>query len=244
MLSKELDRVTIMDIPFVNFTHKQFMESVQLSVINGMKSFIVTANPEIVMATRKDPEYKKIVQSATYVVPDGIGILVAAKYKRQALQERVAGFDVMTGMLEIANDKQLRCFFLGASEAVNAEAVRNIEAKYPNLIVAGQHHGFFNIEDQNVQAQVIAADADFVFVALGFPKQENWIYGCMPLCDKGTFIGVGGSFDVFAGNVKRAPAFWIKWNIEWLYRLLKQPFRWKRMLPILHFLWLVLWKRS
>lgn len=243
-MSTKLETVTIMDIPFVNKTYTDFIETVTSATIDEEKQFIVTANPEIVMATRKEATYKQIVQTADYVVPDGIGIIVAAKLQKEALQERIAGFDVMTSLLEKADAHKLSCFFLGASEAVNEKAVQQIQKTYPNLIVAGRHHGYFDISDAEVQEQVIASEADLVFVALGFPKQEKWIDACMPRCHKGTFIGVGGSFDVFAGNVKRAPDFWIKWNIEWLYRLLKQPFRWKRMLPIVKFLWLIVRKKG
>lgn len=233
-----------MDIPFVNATYEQFMRNIQYDSKNRNKRQIVTANPEIVMATREDAEYKQIVQAADYVVPDGIGVVLAAKLKRQALQERIAGFDVMTGMLEIANEEGLSCFFLGAKAEINDRAVEEIITRYPNLHVAGKHHGYIEVDDADVQKLVVESGADFIFVALGFPKQEKFIARCKPDCDKGIFIGVGGSFDVFAGNVKRAPAFWIKWNLEWLYRLLKQPFRWKRMMPIVKFLWLVVRGRS
>lgn len=233
-----------MEIPFVNKTYEQFIENIQYDVKSGIKKQIVTANPEIVMATREDVAYKQIVQNADYVVPDGIGVVLAAKLKRQALQERIAGFDVMTGMLEMANEAGLSCFFLGAKEEINDRAVEEIISRYPNLHVAGQHHGYIEVDDQKVKNLVVESGADFIFVALGFPKQEKFIASTMPDCDKGIFIGVGGSFDVFAGNVKRAPAFWIKWNLEWLYRLLKQPFRWKRMLPIVKFLGLVVRGKS
>src|SRR5690625_4845806 len=101
----------IMDIPFANITYGQFMEKIQISVKEKMKQQIITANPEIVMATREDKAYKQIVQSAGYVVPDGIGVVLAARLKKEPLQERIAGFDVMTGMLEIAHEQELRCFF-------------------------------------------------------------------------------------------------------------------------------------
>src|SRR5699024_3339339 len=145
------DRVTIMEIPFVNKTYEQFIENIQYDVKSGIKKQIVTANPEIVMATREDVAYKQIVQHADYVVPDGLGVVVAAKLRRQALQERSAGFDVMSGMLEMADDAGLRCFFLGAKEEIEDRAVDEITTRYPRLRVAGQHHGYIAVDDQKVK---------------------------------------------------------------------------------------------
>lgn len=234
-----------MDIPFTNCTQTEFLnEKLIPKIEKGEKCFIVTANPEIIMETRRNKAYKKIVQSANYIVPDGVGILLAAKFQKEPLQERIAGFDLMNDMLSIANKKRAKCFFLGATPEVNDRAVENIQRQYPNIQVTGNHHGYFNINDASVLAEVHKENPDFVFVALGFPKQEEWIYKHLQTFSKGIFIGVGGSFDVFAGNVKRAPSIWIKLNLEWLYRLLKQPFRLRRMGPIIKFIWLVVTKKG
>lgn len=230
-----------MEIPFINCSQKKFMqERVRPLLENDEKCFIVTANPEIVMETRRNNTYKKFVQSANYVVPDGIGILLAAKRKKEPLYERIAGFDLMNDLLQVAEKENFSCFFLGASAEVNEQAVKEIKKKHPKLKVAGAHHGYFDVNDTSVMEQVKETNPDIVFVALGFPKQEEWIARHSSNFSKGVFIGVGGSFDVFAGNVKRAPEIWIKCNLEWLYRLLKQPFRIKRMLPIIQFMWLIL----
>ncbi|MEI3607592.1 WecB/TagA/CpsF family glycosyltransferase [Pseudogracilibacillus sp. SE30717A] len=239
------ERVQIMDIPFVNntkdlFIEKEIKEHVQLQ----KKCFIVTANPEIVMETRRNKTYKAIVQSADYVVPDGVGIILAAKHRKNPLKERIAGFDLMKDMLDLANESGAKCFFLGASEEVNEEAVKNICTDFPKLKVAGRYHGYFDINDPAITELVLKSEPDFIFVALGFPKQEEWIHKNYHLFSKGIFMGVGGSLDVFAGKVKRAPDFWIKLNLEWLYRIIKQPVRWKRVLPIFKFMWLVYTKRT
>lgn len=239
------ERVQIMDIPFVNntkdlFIEKEIKEHVQLQ----KKCFIVTANPEIVMETRRNKTYKAIVQSADYVVPDGVGIILAAKHRKNPLKERIAGFDLMKDMLDLANESGAKCFFLGASEEVNEEAVKNICKDFPKLKVAGRYHGYFDINDPAITELVLKSEPDFIFVALGFPKQEEWIHKNYHLFSKGIFMGVGGSLDVFAGKVKRAPDFWIKLNLEWLYRIIKQPVRWKRVLPIFKFMWLVYTKRA
>lgn len=240
-MSQNTQKVIIADIPFVNSTKNAFLkEHIVPSINKGQKCFIVTANPEIVMQAVEDASFKQVLHDADFVVPDGIGVLLAAKWKKQPLQERIAGSDLMNDMLEVANEEQASCYFLGADEETNEQAVKNIRKLYPTIQVAGRHHGYFDIGDQDVLADVVEAAPDFVFVALGSPKQENWIRQSLESFSKGVFMGVGGCLDIYAGNVKRAPNFWIKLNIEWLYRLLQQPFRWKRMLPIIRFLFLAI----
>lgn len=232
-------KVAIMDIPFENTTMDDMITHRIPQYLNEKKKcFIVTANPEIVMATRKDPHYKEIVKSADFVLPDGVGIIYAAKRKKQPLQERIAGFDLMQQLLNLANEQGLKCFFLGSSEEVNRAAVDHIIDLYPNIKVAGRHHGYFDLDDDVVKELVKETEPDFTFVALGFPKQEQWIAKFYHEFNQGVFIGVGGSLDVLSGTVKRAPQFWIKLNLEWLYRILKQPFRIKRILPVFKFIWL------
>lgn len=241
---KLANTVEIMEIPFVNETNRTFIDRLVIPQIQaGKKCFVVTANPEIVMETRVNRAYKNILQEADFVVPDGIGILVAAKLKRQPLTERIAGVDVMNEFLTYANENGLSCYFLGGKAEVNAAAMSAIGVKFPNLVVVGGHHGYFEIGDATdglIVEEIRAAEPDFVFAALGFPKQEMWIARYLDGFKKGVFIGVGGSIDIYAGNVNRAPEFWIKMNLEWFYRLLKQPFRWKRILKVFKFLWLCL----
>lgn len=229
--------IKIMDIPFVDSTKEAFLKRQVIPKIDANdKCFIVTANPEIVMETVENPAYKKVVQAADYVVPDGIGVVIASRMYGKPLTERIAGVELMEDLLEYANEKGLSCYFLGGKAETNQLAVENITRKYPQLVVAGSHHGYFDLDDENVTAEVVSSEPDIVFAALGFPKQEFWIGENINSFSKGVFIGVGGSIDIFAGTVNRAPDFWIKLNLEWFYRLLKQPLRWKRMLKVFEFL--------
>lgn len=211
---------------------------------NEQKCFIVTGNPEIVMKARENKPYKSAVQAADYVIPDGAGILVAAKYLKQPLQERVAGFDVMMEMLAHANEHGFSCFILGAQEETNKKAVAEIERRYPNIQIAGRHHGYFDMDDPKIVDEVRTSEADIILVALGLPKQELWIAKHQDKFEKGVFMGVGGSIDVIAGEVKRAPDIWITLNLEWLYRLLKQPFRFKRILKVFEFMVRIVLRKS
>ncbi|VEF49631.1 putative N-acetylmannosaminyltransferase [Bacillus freudenreichii] len=230
-MSKKVD---VLGIEFEHTTKTEIIHTLEKRIRDNKKTFLVTANPEIVMYAQRDPQYKKIVQSANYIIPDGIGIIMGAKLLKNQLPERIPGFDLMKDLLTIANKEQLRVFFLGAREDVLNKAIDNVKRDYPGIQIAGCHHGFFNEEDPEVATMVQESNPDIVFVALGFPRQERWISNNAHLFQQGVFMGVGGSFDVLSGTVKRAPALWRKLNIEWLYRLIKQPQRWKRMtfLPI------------
>lgn len=239
------ETVTIMDIDFLNTTKTDFLHNKLYPKLNKQeKCFVVTANPEIVMKTREDEVYKEIVQSADYVVPDGAGVLLAAKFMKQPLPERVAGFDLMLDLLEFANVQGLSVYLLGAKDYVNQKAVLEIEKRYPNVTIAGHRDGFFDLNDQDVATAVREAAPDIVFVALGFPKQEQWINKYMESFAKGLFIGLGGSFDILAGEVKRAPQKWIDLNVEWLYRILQQPFRIKRIFKVFEFMIRIILKRE
>lgn len=235
--------VSIMDIDFLNKTKDEFLKDCLYPRLQqGRKCFVVTANPEIVMKTREDGSYKGIVQSADYIVPDGVGILLAAKIMKQPLQERIAGSDLMMDLLGYAEEQGLSCYFLGAEQEVNDQAVQEALKKFPRLKIAGHHHGFFGDDDQVAQS-VRQSNPDIILVALGFPRQEQWIAKYLTDFDKGVFIGVGGSLDILAGKVKRAPDKWIKYNVEWLYRILQQPFRVKRIFKVFGFMIRVILKK-
>lgn len=229
-------RVNILGLAFENTTLNTMTETIKQRIVANEKTFIVTANPEIVMYANEHADYMNTLKNADYIVPDGIGIIIGSKFLKQPLQERVAGFDLMYNLLHAANEHSFRVFFLGAKEHVITKAVNNISKTFPNLIVCGYHHGYFDYHDKTIQTMVKNANPDLVFVALGYPKQEMWINDALPMFNKGIFMGVGGSFDVWAGEVKRAPKLWRQLNLEWLYRFIKQPSRWKRMLFLPRFL--------
>ncbi len=234
-----MDRV-IMGIPFINVTKEEFIqEELTPRLEFEEKTFIVTANPEIVMKTKQDHTYKEVVQTADYVCPDGIGIIYAAKMMRRPLKERIPGIEVVDGLLHLAEEKGYSCYFLGARKSVNDAAVARIRESFPTLNIAGNHHGFFDINDKTVAEKVAATNPDIVFVAMGAPNQEYWITTYKDTFNKGLFMGVGGSFDVYAGAVNRAPNIWMKLNLEWLYRIVIQPSRMLRIFTSIRFMFLV-----
>jgi N-acetylglucosaminyldiphosphoundecaprenol N-acetyl-beta-D-mannosaminyltransferase len=222
--------VKILDIPFVNIKFDEMVDETVQRIIESKKTFIVTANPEIVMYAKRNDLYKKSLLIADYIVPDGFGILLGAKILGSPMHERVTGYDLTIKLLELANEKEWRIYLLGGTDDTNEKAASNMLLKYPRIKLVGRHHGFFDKNEEKIIEEIQAAKPDIVLAAMGFPKQEQWISSHLRLFEKGIFIGVGGTIDVLAGTVQRAPLFWRKSNLEWLYRLLKQPSRWKRML--------------
>lgn len=227
-----MKKVDILGVEFDFTTQQEILNILQDKIERNKKAFVVTANPEIVMYANKDPQYMHTLQFANHIIADGVGVILGSKIVRQPLPERIAGFDLMIELLSIANQKGLRVFFLGASEQTLEKMIPKIKRDYPKLVIAGYHHGFFKGHEHKVKQMVKEAKADLVFVALGYPKQEEWIQKNIDSFEKGIFMGIGGSFDILAGTVKRAPGFWRNLNLEWLYRLIQQPTRWKRMLAL------------
>ncbi|KKK38794.1 acetylglucosaminyldiphospho-UDP acetyl-beta-D-mannosaminyltransferase [Mesobacillus campisalis] len=227
--------VNILGINFINIRFEEMAEELAARVGNEQKAFVVTANPEIVMYADAHQRYKNILDSADYVVADGTGIVLASRLLNTPLKERVTGFDLTLSLLQKADQNNWSIYLLGGRPEVNAKAAENIKLTYPGLKLAGNRHGFFDWKDPAVVDDIRETKPDIVLVALGFPKQEQWISLYKDYFEKGIFIGVGGTIDILAGKAKRAPILWRKLNMEWLYRLLKQPSRWRRMLALPRF---------
>ncbi|WP_408007890.1 WecB/TagA/CpsF family glycosyltransferase [Pseudalkalibacillus sp. A8] len=233
----KLNKIDVMGVPFIDTSMDSFIKHLYEShIVNDSKAFVITANPEIVMYASEDVSYKNVLNDADYVTPDGIGIVKAARILGTPIKERVSGFDIMCNLLQIANENRFSVYLLGAKEEVLQSAEANIQATYPNVDIVGSHNGYFDWEDNNIVNEIQQLKPDMVFVALGLPRQENWIAENIHHFDKGIFMGVGGSFDVFAGIVKRAPVIYQNLNLEWFYRLVKQPSRARRMLALPKFM--------
>lgn len=230
------ESVNILGVDFVNKTKKEFTAEILSRINDQQKTFAVTANPEIVMYARKHSNYMTILKKAHMVIPDGIGIVKGAQLLGTPLKERVPGYELLLEILEEANKKNLKVYFLGAKQLVVKKAVDKVANLYPHIDIVGYHDGYFGIEDKKVLNEVKQQKPDIVFVALGYPKQEKWISQYLKTAEKGFLMGVGGSFDVLSGTTQRAPEFYLKHNLEWFYRLYKQPTRSKRMLALPKFI--------
>ena len=233
-----LEKVPILGVDFAKITNHELLESLKKDLLAKNTRFIVTANPEIVLYARKHPAYAKVIQQADYITADGIGIIIGSRILQRPLPERVTGFDTMKQLLATAEKLQKSVYFLGAKADVLQAALKTVKKNYPHLIIAGARDGYFDQEVPIAKA-IQQTKPDIILVALGFPKQETFIqkyYQDTPAI----WMGVGGSFDVLAGKVKRAPLFWQKHHIEWLYRLIQEPTRLPRMMALPKYLLLVL----
>lgn len=214
------------------------------SIIKNKKpSFIVAINPEKIMKAICDENLMKLLNSASIQIPDGIGIVIASRIKGGKIKKRITGIDLMEKIIKRASQKSYRVFLLGAKPGTADEAAKILSLKYPGLRIAGVMDGYFK-DDNEAVSKISDAKPDILFVAMGSPKQEYWITKNMeklkvPLC-----MGIGGSLDVISGNVKRAPEFMRKSGLEWLYRLFKEPWRYKRMAVLPLFLFKVIFKNK
>lgn len=192
------------------------------------KMFIVTANPETFMKSETDEELNTLLNDKdTILVPDGIGIVKAARMINYDVKERIAGIDIANKLLEYGNELNKSIYLFGSKQEVIDSMKKVLEDKYPNLKIVGATNGYEKDKDK-VFDKIVKSKPDIVLVALGIPLQEKLIYKHLNKFDKGVFVGVGGSFDVISGHKKRAPKIFIKLNLEWLYRILKEPKRLKR----------------
>ncbi len=190
--------------------------------------YVVTPNPEFLLAAEKDPDFRRVLNSADLALPDGIGVVYSAKIMGRPLKARVPGIEFAEDMLACLDERGGRLFLLGARPGVAEKAGENILARYPNITLCGTQDGYFR-DEETVLLKVAAARPDLLFVCLGAPKQEKWMARWGRHTGARLAIGLGGVLDVFAGNVERAPESWQKLGLEWAYRLKKEPQRAGRM---------------
>lgn len=197
--------------------------------------YVVTPNPEIVEICRKNPEAMRAVNGADLVLADGIGIIKGARILGTPLKARNPGIEFAAYLMKEMAEKGLSLYLLGAKPGVAEAAGKRLAEKYPGLKIAGTHDGYFQ-EDGPVIEDIRRSGADCVFVCLGAPKQELWMAKHGEAAGARLLCGLGGSLDVFAGVVERAPKFWSDHGLEWFYRLCKDPRRAGRMMKLPLFL--------
>lgn len=229
-----MDKIDIFGVKIDNVTMDSAMEKVALWLTDSKKGrAIFTPNSEIIMAAKKDPEFKELLNSADMTTPDGIGVVKAAGILGTPLPERVGGFDLTCRVIEYLNENKMSLFILGGKPGVAEKAAENLKNQYKDLVIAGTNDGYFK-EDEPIIEKVATAAPDYLMVCLGAPKQEKFISAYKDRLNAKVLIGAGGSADVFAGTMARAPEFFIKHNLEWLYRIVKAK-RFKRSLSLFVF---------
>jgi len=205
---------------------------------------IFTPNPEMAMLAYKDAEFRRILNSADLVIPDGIGIVYASRLTSSKISQRVPGIDLLTDTFTHIKNTGHSVYLLGAVKGVAETAATRLAEQFPGLNIVGHHHGYFKDEDDDtIIAAINTANPDILLVGLGFPRQENWIWRNKNRLNAKILIGVGGSFDVFSGKIQRAPKLFQKLGLEWLFRLMRQPSRIWRQRVLIKFALLVLYKK-
>ncbi|MBQ9458512.1 MAG: WecB/TagA/CpsF family glycosyltransferase [Oscillospiraceae bacterium] len=235
-------RVDVLGVGFDNVTMEEaLVRGAELMQREGAH-YVVTPNPEIVEACRADAEAMSAVNGADLVLPDGIGVIYGAKMLKTPLKERVPGIEFGTGMLQWCAGHGKSVYLLGAKPGVAERAAENLTRRFPDLVIAGTRDGYFQ-DDAAAAEQIRESGADMALICLGAPKQEKFMARYGDLTGARLLLGLGGSLDVFAGVAQRAPDFYVNHNLEWFYRLLKNPTRIGRMMKLPLFLLHVAAKR-
>lgn len=202
---------------------------------------VVTLNPEMLMAARRDPELRRILAGSSLVVADGIGVVWASRLLGRPLPERIAGIDLVTAAIGRAAKDGRTLYLLGGEPGIAQKAAERLRQRFPGLRVIGTRHGYFSeAEEGEVIREISEAAPDLLLVGLGTPKQERWIHQHREQLGARVAVGVGGALDVFAGKVQRAPLVWQKLGLEWAYRLIQEPRRYRRMMALPRFVLQVL----
>ena len=245
-----MQSVNILDIPITNLSKKSVLYRIDDFLYSKTGHYVVTANPEILMYAQKDEQYKNILQKADLVIPDGTGLMWAAKHLGQPLAERIPGSEFVWDIIRLSSEKHYKVYLVGGQEGVAEEAAEKMREKYGGVEIVGAEEGVrmengkwkmekletqnlassensaFQKENEELINRVNAVKPDILLVAFGHPKQEYWIAENLPKMPSVRLaMGVGGTFNFISGRIRRAPRIMQKMGIEWLWRLIRQPWR-------------------
>jgi N-acetylglucosaminyldiphosphoundecaprenol N-acetyl-beta-D-mannosaminyltransferase len=232
MRSDRLRTQPLFGIPFTSATLADARDHILRALADGRSQVVITANTDHVVRLHRHPELIDLYESADLVLPDGMPVVWGSRLVGATLPERVTGIDLMDAMCDALARRGSKVFLLGSTEQVLAGAAQALMERFPGLVVAGTHHGFFQDgSDQDVVAAINASRADALFVGMGSPRQERWAAAHAEAVTARLVLGVGGSLEVLAGVRWRAPRWMQRTGLEWVHRLLQEPGRlWKRYL--------------
>lgn len=239
-----MDRINIHGVNISNITMREAVEKIQEWINGDSIHAVYTPNSEIIMQSQRDPELKSILNNAGLLIPDGAGVVLASKILKTPLKSKVSGIDLVKNLFETFSGKNVGFYILGGRPGVAEIAAVNIMEKYGKVKIKGYHNGYFSPEEEDHVIDLInQSGTDILIVGLGAPKQEFWIHRNMYRLSCKVCIGVGGSIDIFAGKATLAPEIIRKLGFEWLYRLIREPRRYKRMMDLPRFIILTYKKR-
>jgi N-acetylglucosaminyldiphosphoundecaprenol N-acetyl-beta-D-mannosaminyltransferase len=234
------DTVNILGFQIDNMRMGEAISKIREFIHNRSPHQVITANSLMLRAAIDSKRLKEIFAKSDLVVPDSIGMLLAGKVLGQPLLERIPGIDLMYQLFNLCQKEGYSIYLLGAKPGVSAQAAEQIRRQFPGLRITGTHHGYFDVqEESNVLAEIRKLRPDILFVGLNIPRQELWIAEHATGLGVPVVMGIGGSFDVISGRIKRAPAAMQQAGLEWLWRTLVEPWRIKRIILLPVFLWKV-----
>ncbi len=235
----------LMGVPIHDVTYGEVLKRIGQWIERGGAHLIATVNPEFLVMARDDPSFRAILRRADLCIPDGIGVLLAARLRGRPLRQRVAGSDLVPMIAERSAEEGWRLFFLGAAPGVAEQAAERLRQRFPGTLIVGCYAGSPEVkEEKAIVERIRTARPHILLVAYGAPKQERWLERNLARTGAAVGIGVGGSFDFIAGVVPRAPRWMRRLGLEWFYRLLREPWRWRRQLALPRFAILVLTGRD
>jgi len=224
---------------------KELLQDIEKGMNGTGPRTVFSVNPEKIMRARKDPVLSDALVNSDILIPDGIGVVLAIRILHKLKVSRIAGVDLMRLLLDKAGKRGYRVYIFGASPEINARAINKIKKKFPSIRIVGSSHGYINEgRYESLVDDINSAQPDILFVGLGSPKQENWIFKHKDFLGARLCMGIGGSLDVIAGDIKRAPFVFQLLGLEWFYRLLMEPKRFRRQLALPQFFFEVLKEKS
>ena len=233
-------RLNLLGVGVDNLTEGEALAHLDALIKTGRAHHVVTVNPEFLVLAQDNPWFKAVLDGAHLALADGVGLVWASYLMGCPLRARLPGVDVVRRLARLASQKGYRLFLLGAAQGVAESTAQVLAREYPGLIIAGTWAGSPAAEEEaDIVQRIQEAKPQVLFVAYGAPQQDLWIRRNLPHLPGVLAMGVGGSFDYISGMVPRAPAWMRRWGLEWLYRLMKEPWRWRRMLRLPRFAWLV-----
>ncbi len=238
---RKFDVAPVLGVPLALVDLPQALLVIEGFIADQRSELVVTANAIAAVLAHDDPKFASEIQKAGLVTSDGAGTQWALSKQGHPGIPKVTGVDILESFCRLSADKGYRLYFLGGAPGVAAEAAERLRLRFPGCNIVGVHDGYFpSADDDLIAAEVAATTPDIVFIAMGMPRQERFFLSVRDILGPCVGIGVGGSFDVFSGRVKRAPVFWQRLRLEWLWRAIQNPTKIKNLKNLPRFVWLVL----